>query len=296
MTAEALRPLADSHLVRRGAGLPLIMIHGNGVDHRLLTALDPALDTAGGVERIYLDLPGFGKSPALDGDGGLPDLAAWLVARVAELVGDQPFALLGNSLGGLLARHVRAAFPDQVAGLALLAPCVDPDPTHRTLPRFEVVERDEDLLASLTDDDRDAFTDMTARQTRESWALFSLVALPGIHAADEAAMERLSRRYYLEREPEADGWQFGGPCLVVTGRQDHVVGWEDQDALVRDHYPSATVAVLDGAGHNVHVDRPGPVAALVRAWAEDVVRRTGADDTAPHRLPQVPRPGSGGPV
>lgn len=260
------------HLLRRGSGLPLLAIHGNGVDHRLLAALDPALEAAGGIERIYLDLPGFGATPARDGDGGLPDLAAWLVAQVPELIGDRPFALLGSSLGGLLARHVRAAFPEQVAGIALLAPVVDPDRSRRTLPAFEVVERDEALLDSLTDEDRDLFTEMTARQTRESWDLFARAVLPGIRAADQAAMDRLGRRYALEREPEAEGWQFDGPCLMVAGREDHVVGWEDQTALVRDHYPAASVAVLAGAGHNVHIDRPGPVAALVRAWAEDLPR------------------------
>lgn len=47
------------HIVRRGSGAPLILVHGMGVDHRLLLPLDAALEAAGGWERIYVDLPGL---------------------------------------------------------------------------------------------------------------------------------------------------------------------------------------------------------------------------------------------
>ncbi|SCL13576.1 hypothetical protein [Micromonospora inyonensis] len=59
---------------RKGDGLPLVAIHGNGVDHPLLLALDDCPAEPGCGERIYLDLPGFGGTPPLDGTGGLPAL------------------------------------------------------------------------------------------------------------------------------------------------------------------------------------------------------------------------------
>lgn len=49
--------------VRRGAGVPLLFVHGNGVDHRMMLALDDAFDAANAWERIYLDLPGFRAAP-----------------------------------------------------------------------------------------------------------------------------------------------------------------------------------------------------------------------------------------
>ncbi|MBD4448472.1 alpha/beta fold hydrolase, partial [Xanthomonas citri pv. citri] len=75
---------------------------------------------------------GFGRTSALQDDGGLPELAAWLVDWIRAEVGERPFAVLGNSLGGLLARHVAAEFGAQVLGLGLLAPVVDPDEDRRT--------------------------------------------------------------------------------------------------------------------------------------------------------------------
>ncbi|WP_404371975.1 alpha/beta fold hydrolase [Kytococcus sedentarius] len=263
------------HVVRRGSGLPVVALHGNGVDHRLLAALDPALEAVGGLERIYLDLPGFGQTPSLPAAaGGLPELAAWTVEAVRTLTAGSPFALLANSLGGLLARHVRRELGDRVVGMALLAPVVHPEATKRTVPGLEVVDRDDDLLAGLDDADREQFTAMGARLVPAAWERFATSALPGIRAADKRAMVHLSRRYALPQEPEAGLPPFTGPTLVVTGAQDHVVGHADQLELVRRHYPSATYAVLHGAGHNVHVDCPRPVEELVGHWAGDLSRVT----------------------
>ncbi|MGC5617167.1 alpha/beta fold hydrolase [Georgenia sp. Z1491] len=257
----------EASVVRRGTGMPLVAIHGNGVDHRLLLPLDPCFDD--GWERLYLDLPGFGGAPALTGHGDLPDLARWLVDAVRGLVGTAPFALLANSLGGLLARHLVAQLGEQVVGIALIAPVVDPDPARRTLPDRLVVERDDALLASLPADDRAEFTGIAARQTAESWLAFRDHALPGIRSADPTAMSRLAARYVLDDVPEAVSPPFVRPALVVTGRQDHVVGYRDQLGLL-DHYAAATYATLDRAGHNVHLEQPDVVSALVREWSRRV--------------------------
>lgn len=60
-------------MIREGEGLAVVAIHGNGVDHRILKAFDDALEQAGGLERIYLDLPGFGQTPALKEREGCRD-------------------------------------------------------------------------------------------------------------------------------------------------------------------------------------------------------------------------------
>ena len=57
---------------------------------------------------------------------------------------------------------------------------------------------------------------------------------------------------------------------AVLGAAVHVIG------AVELHYslPSghATYAALDGAGHNVHLDRPEVCHALLRQWATDLPR------------------------
>lgn len=263
--------LPRPHVVRRGAGLPMLFVHGNAVDHRLLIELDDAFCHEGRWERIYFDLPGFGRTPALASPGGLPDLADWLDDTVEALVGDRPFAVVGSSLGGLLARDLVARRSGQCLGLALLATVVDPVRAHRTVPDPAVVVADRTLLASLDADDAAMYQAVAVVQTPENWERYRRAALPGVRLADGDAMARLAAQYTLPGfvEERLDG--FDQPVLIVTGRQDAIVGFEDQQALAQ-RFAACTFAALDHAGHNVHLDQPDVVRALLQDWEERVVR------------------------
>ncbi|MFF8838101.1 alpha/beta fold hydrolase [Streptomyces sp. NPDC015130] len=87
---------------RRGAGEPLLLLHGIGHHWQ---AWEPVLDIlAGEREVIAVDLPGFGASDGLP-EGCPYDLSAVVpvLGAFCEAVGfDRPH-VAGNSLGGLLA-------------------------------------------------------------------------------------------------------------------------------------------------------------------------------------------------
>lgn len=55
------------------------------------------------------------------------------------------------------------------------------------------------------------------------------------------------------------------------------MGYEDGWRL-RDHYPRGTYAVLDLAGHNVHLEQPQLTTALIRDW----LRRMDGDGVSGH--------------
>ena len=260
------------HVVRRGSGIPVLFIHGNGVDHRMMLALDGAFDEVGGLERWYIDLPGFGKTPALDAPGGLPQLADWLDAAVSQLLGATPFAVVGTSLGGLLARDLAARRRDRCLGMALLAPVVDSVHDNRTVPPHVVLREDPALIASLSSADAEAYTELAVVQSRDNWDRFSQSVLPGLRAAGVRAMARLAKDYALPVLPD-DAWSgFDRPVLIMTGRQDAVVGFHDQWELAQ-RFPRATFAMIDGAGHNLEIDEPEIVAAHLRWWAGQVAAR-----------------------
>ncbi|QTV79865.1 alpha/beta fold hydrolase [Microbacterium sp. NIBRBAC000506063] len=255
-----------AHILRRGTGTPLLFVHGNAVDHRYLLGLDDLFD---GWERIYPDLPGFGRTPALTDPGGLPEIAGWLDALVEEVLGATPFAIVGNSLGGLLARDLAARRPAQVLGFALLAPVVDSVRENRILPDPLVLVEDPVLLARLDPVDRAAYEEIAVVQSEANWAAFQEAVLPGLRAGDPDAAERLSARYALAELPDERLDGYDRPVLIVAGRQDAVVGFEDQRALAV-RFPHATFAVLDHAGHNVHLDQPVVVRTLLAEWAARV--------------------------
>jgi pimeloyl-ACP methyl ester carboxylesterase len=87
------------HHVRRGRGEPLVLIHGIGSS---LDAWSPVLDAlAAAHEVVAVDLPGFGASPPLDGDG--PPTFAAMVAAAAGFISAEGLErphVAGNSMGG----------------------------------------------------------------------------------------------------------------------------------------------------------------------------------------------------
>src|SRR5699024_505531 len=228
------------YVVERGEGAPLILLHGFGVDHRLLLALDPVLAAAGEGRRMYFDLPGHGGSP-LGGVASAEDLAEAVEAEMEARIGTEPFAIIGNSFGGRSPPRSAPRRRDPVVGRAVTAPVMVAAHAKRRVPERTVMARDPRALAELGDA-AGSYEEMAVVQTRENADAFLAHAHPGLTAADPGALQRLARSYALEVEPEiASPAPFAQPALFVTGRQDHVVGYEDAWDRI-EHYPRATFA------------------------------------------------------
>jgi pimeloyl-ACP methyl ester carboxylesterase len=242
-----------------------LIIHGFCVDHHLLLGLDPVFALQGQWRRVYIDLPGMGKSAAGPEIDSADAVAEAVVSFARKTFGNEKFAVLGSSFGGMIARHVVAEFGDQVLGLALICPVAVAEQKARNVPSQIVLQKDPDLLASLDSDDAADYEAMAVVQSSENWARFRQAVLPGLREFDQTAIERISRSYSLAIEPEHRSPKFQGPTVIITGRQDQVVGFQDQIAL-SDHYMRSTIAVLDLAGHNAHLDQPGLTGVLLDEW------------------------------
>ena len=251
-------------VVERGSGRPLVLVHGFGVDHRLLLPLDPAIEASGAWRRIYIDLPGHGGSPARQVSSA-EDVVTAVEAEIRVRVGGEPFAILGNSFGGMIARRVAHDFREQVLGLATIAAVFVATQDERDVPAPVVLRQDAAVLEGLGEA-ADAYAELAVVHTVGNARAFVEHVHPGLVAADQDAVERISQDYALAREPEdASPAPFVQPTLFVTGRQDQVVGYRDAWARL-EHYPRAAFVVLDGAGHNVQIDQPDLTSALVADW------------------------------
>lgn len=256
------------HVVERGSGVPLVLLHGFSVDHRLLLPLDPVIEAAGGWRRLYLDLPGHGRTPAGD-VASAEDVVAAVEAEIRARIGDAPFAVLGSSFGGMLARRVAHDFRDQVLGLATIAGVFVANHAARALPGRTILSEDAVVLSEIGDVAAE-YAAVAVVQTRENARAFLEHAHPGLAAADQDALARISEHYALAAEPEdVSPAPFTQPTLFLTGRQDQVVGYDDAWSRV-EHYPRGSFAVLDAAGHNVHIDRWAAARALVADWLDRI--------------------------
>ena len=247
-----------------GSGTPLVLLHGFGVDHRILLPLEPALERAGGWRRLYVDLPGATGSPN-DNISSAQQVAEAVLAEVHSLVDGESFAILGNSFGAIIGRYIAHELRSQVLGLATLAGVFVSTSGERTLPTRVVLHGDP-RVAPILGDALDDYREMAVVESAQSAEAFLEYVLPGIRGTHQPVLERIAESYALTREPEDDHpAPFLQPSLHVTGRQDHVVGYRDSLSRI-EHYPRATFVTLDAAGHNVHLEQPTTCAALISDW------------------------------
>ncbi|MGK5677694.1 alpha/beta fold hydrolase [Actinoplanes sp. URMC 104] len=247
-----------------GSGTPVVLVHGFGLDHRSLLPLEPVFERSGGWRRIYLDLPGATGSPA-GSVGSSQQVADAVVAEVVARVGDEPFAVLGNSFGGMIARYVAHELRPQVLGLATLAGVFIAAHDRRTVPPRTVLRQDPRVVPILGAA-LEAYREEAVVESPDNARAFVEHLLPGLEGADQEALDRIAGNYSLDREPEdAHPEPFLQPALHLTARQDEVVGYSDAWSRI-DHYPRASFAVLDAAGHNVITEQSDLCAALVSDW------------------------------
>lgn len=257
------------HRVEHGDGTPLIFIHGFTVDHHLLLPLESAFTGRQGWRRIYLDLPGHGRTRAGSCPARADAIADAVANTIEELLGDdESFAVCGNSFGGQIARDMVARYGDRVRGLALIAPVVRPREhrrrgIHRTFhavtEAVDLSTQDPQLVAE--------FTETAVEHTAMAWAAFTRYTAPGLSAHDRRFATDLLEEFELTVTPEDRFVTFDRPALMITGRQDDAVGYEDQFDLLGS-YPRMTYIALDRAGHNVHLDQPDVTRALVGEWLD----------------------------
>jgi pimeloyl-ACP methyl ester carboxylesterase len=249
----------EVHYVEHGAGRPVLVLHGAGVDHREAEAcFEPVFDGAAEFRRIYPDLPGMGRTVAPESLCSAADVLETLLGFSDEVTGGTAPLLICHSAGAYFAQAMAARRPAQVAGLALVCPLL---PGLRDVPEHRVVVGSDEI----GDDD---FRSYFVIQTPEMLERYERHVAPAAALVDQAALERIGERWALA---PGQGPPYVGPTLIVAGRLDSTVGYAAAADLV-DHYPHASLAVVDEAGHALPHEQPALLRALVDEWLVRVER------------------------
>ena len=237
---------------RRGSGEPLVLIHPLGAE---LVVWDPVMDRlARDREVIAVDLPGFGRSPALpNGDPPTPRVFASSVASLLDDIGVPRAHVAGNSLGGWVALELaKAGRALSVAGLCTAGLWSQPLGPR---PGRDVRSIGRRLLPVLP-------TMLRTPQGRRA-VLGGSVAHPERVPPEAAA--RLVHSYLTSSGYE--GADAAMRTAVFSGFEDIRVpvtlAWGDLDQIVRrprETVPEWRTIMLHGCGHIPTWDDPGQVA------------------------------------
>jgi pimeloyl-ACP methyl ester carboxylesterase len=258
-----------------GEGRPMLMLHGWSLDHRhMVSDMEPFFSQRAGWKRIYIDLPGHGKTPGKDWITNQDQILAVVLDFIDKVIPQQRFVLAGTSAGAYLARGVVYHRREWIDGVLLTIPLIVADDSKRDLPAHVTLLEDPQLVSSLTPDELEGLQIAVVQNQKVVEALRAFVPTQGSGDLDFQAK--------IRENPDAYGFSFDvdaipepcfAPALILTGRQDSMVGYRDAWRIL-ENYPRGTFAVLDRAGHLLGIEQEVLNSALVNEWLDRVEEYT----------------------
>jgi 3-oxoadipate enol-lactonase len=244
-----------------GDGPAVLLVHAGIADARMWSGVIGPLSAQHRV--IAPDLRGFGRTRLEPGPfAHADDLVALL-----DGLGVDRAAVVGASMGGMVALELAALAPARVTALALLGSALDgPDE-----PSAALVAYDEAETAALEAGDVDAAVDVTLRMWVDGHGRDPKAAVdPAVRALvatmyrDWAALQDVEAKETELDPPVAERLaEITVPTLVAVGEydvEDHVVIARRLAAELPGAHPVVTIA---GAAHLPVLERPDEVARLV---------------------------------
>lgn len=233
---------------------PLILLPGSLCDARLFAPLIARLP---GVDARVVPLEGADTVPAL---------AAALLGRFPPR-----FALLGFSLGGIVALEIVAQAPERVARLALVDTTPHPDPPANHAARRAAVEQ-----AAVMGVGRLVAEGLCPRYFADG-APPDCAAL-AVAMAEDLGLDVMRRQTEFNIGRADSRPRLGAvavPTLVLCGAEDRLCTPDIHRAMA-DAIPGATLAIVSDAGHFAPLEAPDATARAVSAWlakpAKDIER------------------------
>lgn len=246
---------------RAGSGPALVLVHGYLGGAAMWEGQVAALSAR--HEVVCPDLAGFGESAALDAPSTIGGHAAAVLSLLDDL-GIARFDLMGHSMGGMVAQEMVRLSPARVGKLVLYGT----GPKGVLPGRFETIA---ETRARLLEEG----IGPTARRIAETWFR------KGDAAEGFALCEALGRKVSLRTALAClDAWEawdgsaaladIRNETLVLWGSHDRSYNWSQAEALWTG-IAGADLAVVPGAAHNVHLEKPDLFNAIVSDFLRETV-------------------------
>lgn len=250
-----------------GAGAPVALIHGLGMNRAMWQWTMPALEAK--YRLLTYDLPGHGETPPAAADPALatPNLKT-MAAQLLGLLDENNIehcAIVGFSLGGMIARRFAMDHPDRVSALAIL------NSPHARTPEAQAA------VEARVEQVRQDGPSATVEAALARWFT------DGFRAANPGTMD-LVRGWILANDKEAyapvyrilaDGVAeivapsppLVCPALVLTAEEDFGNSPEMSRAIAAE-IPGARLVILAGLRHMALAEDPDLVNAALLGFLD----------------------------
>lgn len=269
---EPLETSGGSHLAVVGGALhfvdegpadapAVVLIHGFGSQLGIWT---PILDDLDGLRVIRVDLLGFGDSSRVDGDYS-PEAQADAILALMDALGVRRAAVVGHSMGSMVALTVAERAPRRVQRLAVVAPFV----------------YEEQVPWSYRDARRPGLGELivgTWHEEHLDWRMefavhdASLVTYDMVERARDNSAPRGSKAAALATIRSWDlvsrEQRYGAidvPTLIVAGEKDRVVTLPFAERLAVQ-LPDARLETVPLCGHLPMLETPHTLGRLLGDW------------------------------
>ncbi|WP_456786918.1 alpha/beta fold hydrolase [Cellulomonas sp. P5_C5] len=240
-----------------GDGLPLVLLHGFPLDHRMWDEVADLLPPGRPVHAV--DLPGT-PGHATDLPEPALEASADLVADALGAAGVERAVVAGLSMGGYVALALVERHPDLVAGLALVDTKSTADAPEAHANRLRIA--DEAESTGSVDPVRPMASSLLGETTRAARPQLADEVAAWIDQQEPAGIA-WSQRAMAARPDRSDVLRgFRGPVAVVVGDEDTVTPVEAAEHLVATAV-GARLVVVPQAGHLSAVEQPAAVAAAL---------------------------------
>lgn len=255
------------HYSEAGEGHPLIMLHGSGPGASGWSNFAPNIGSLSRNFRVLaVDMPGWGDSDAATHDQSDHVSALLQFMEALEL---EKAALVGNSMGGLIALRTAALYPEKVTHLVTMG---SPGPMGPNLfgpaglteglkilikgyknPDFETMR---ELANVMTFDPTLASDEMTADRSSDA-------SRRPDHLKN--FLEGFGRPGYMPRSTADTIATISAPTLLLHGRDDRVVHYENSLHLCA-LIPDSRVHLINRCGHWVQLEHTEEFNATVHSF------------------------------
>jgi pimeloyl-ACP methyl ester carboxylesterase len=237
---------------RRGAGKPLVLIHGFPFDHTAWNDVIPYLE--GSFDLILPDLRGFGESGAPESPYTMSDMADDL-AGLLDHLGIEKSAIAGHSMGGYAALAFAKKHPERVSALGLVSSQAAADTPERKEGRYKTARDVEDKGVEVV---AEAMTPKFSASEKVQEVVRGMIMKQG-RAGVSGALQAMAERE--DSTPVLASFDF--PLVLIHGDADALIPLEKSQEI-KSAAPAAELTILAGAGHMPMLEFPRETAAALK--------------------------------